>query len=142
MPEKTEALGILLLLIPGFVCAFLVQLLAIRAKQTEFEKIVEAILFSSILYLCVGPFFHNSLPVSWLAHKEGESTSFSFTFHAKYLALLGFGAILLSLVYGTVLNYDLLHKLLRRFKLTERTSVSQCGTTHFKTYKAGICWWN
>ena len=122
MLEKTEALGILLLLIPGFVCAFLVQLLAVRAKQTEFEKIVEALLFSSVLYLCIGPFFDNTLPVRWLAHKAGESTSFTFEFNAKYLALLAVGAAILSLVYGTILNRDLLHRLLRKVKLTERTS--------------------
>ncbi len=46
MPSRIEALGILLLLLPGFVCAFLVQVIALRAKQTEFDKVVEALLFS------------------------------------------------------------------------------------------------
>ncbi len=79
-------------------------------------------LFSSILYLCIGPFFHNTLPATWLAHKAGDTTSFTFEFNAEYLAFLVLGVAILSLVYGTVLNRDWLYKLLRWFKLTEKTS--------------------
>jgi hypothetical protein len=49
MPASTEALGILLLLLPGFSCAFLVQRIAVRARQTELDKIVEALLLSFVL---------------------------------------------------------------------------------------------
>jgi hypothetical protein len=65
MPEKAEALGILLVLLPGFACAYIVQILAVRRKQTELDKIIEALLFSLLLYVLTLPFFGNTLPISW-----------------------------------------------------------------------------
>ena len=122
MPSKIEALGILLLLLPGFICAFFVQLVAIRPKQTEFEKVVEALLFSAVLYLFIGPFFGISLPVHWTAENGHGAEGFSFIFNAKYLfCLVGVGS-LMSLAYGAGLNRDIFHATLRRLKLTEKTS--------------------
>jgi len=46
MPSKVEALGIFLILLPGFTCAYVSQYLSVRRKQTELDKVVEALLFS------------------------------------------------------------------------------------------------
>ena len=122
MPSKLEALGILLLLLPGFLCALFLQAIAVRAKQSEFEKVVEALLFSSILYLVTAPLFHNTLPVRWISGQQPGYTNFTVQLNWPYLASLTAGALLLAVLYGASLNHDALHKLLRTLKLTERTS--------------------
>lgn len=50
MTLSTEALTVLLVLLPGFVCAKLIQWLCPRPQQTEIEKIVDALLYSFIVY--------------------------------------------------------------------------------------------
>jgi hypothetical protein len=64
MPEKMEALGVLLVLLPGFACAYIVQSLSVRRRQTELDKVVEALLLSLILYVITLPFYGHSLPIS------------------------------------------------------------------------------
>jgi hypothetical protein len=45
MPTSIVALEILLILLPGFATAYIVQLLALRGKQTDFDKAIEAALY-------------------------------------------------------------------------------------------------
>jgi hypothetical protein len=78
MPGTIEALGILLLLLPGFSCAYLVQRLTVRPRQTELDKVVEALLFSFILYLIASPFYNYSLPLSWQERVLAGTEQFSF----------------------------------------------------------------
>jgi len=85
MPASVEALGILLLLLPGFGCAFLVQRIAVRAKQTELDKVIEALLLSFVLYLVTLPFFGYSLPVSWTASREGNFANYVIRLHWAHL---------------------------------------------------------
>jgi hypothetical protein len=81
MPASAEAPGILLLLLPGFTCAFLVQRVAVRAKQSEPDKIVEALLLSFVLYLITLPFFGYSLPGSWTAVRRANFEDYVIRLH-------------------------------------------------------------
>ena len=72
MPSKLETLGIFLVLLPGFTCAYVTQYLAVRREQTELDKAIEALLFSSVLYLATLPFFHYGLPVSWVLGTDAQ----------------------------------------------------------------------
>jgi hypothetical protein len=65
MPGKVEAFGIFVVLLPGFLCAYVVQMLAVRKTQSEVDKVIEALIFSFVLYLATLPAFHYVLPVSW-----------------------------------------------------------------------------
>ena len=47
MPGKVEAFGLLLVLLPGFLCAYVVQSLAVRCQQTEADKVIEALISAS-----------------------------------------------------------------------------------------------
>ena len=79
MPSKAEALGIFLILVPGFTCAYIAQYLSVRRKQTELDKVVEALLFSVLLYLLTLPFFGNTLPAYWRPSPDNtNSTRFTF----------------------------------------------------------------
>lgn len=121
-PASTAALGILLILLPGFACSFMVQQLTVKAKQTEFDKLVEALLFSFILYLGTLPFFGSSLPLAWTESKQQGFTSYTIHLHWSQLFALGLGATVLALLYAVNSKYDLLHRMLRKLRLTERTS--------------------
>jgi hypothetical protein len=44
-----EGLAILLILLPGFLCAGLIQALCVRPTQTEFDKVWEALLYGFVV---------------------------------------------------------------------------------------------
>ena len=50
MPTSIVALQILLILLPGFAAAYIVQLLALRQSQTDLDKVIEACLYSFLIY--------------------------------------------------------------------------------------------
>jgi hypothetical protein len=122
MPGTTEALGVLLLLLPGFSCAYIVQRLAVRPKQTELDKVIEALLFSFFLYLAVSPFFGYSLPASWQKKTAGEIEQYTFQFNGPYLAVLAALVLAVGILYSANLNRDWLLRLLRKFSITQRTA--------------------
>jgi Family of unknown function (DUF6338) len=132
MPGKIEALGILLLLLPGFSCAFLVQHIAVRAKQTELDKIVEALLLSFILYLVTSPFFHYSLPLSWTPISQQNYSTYTFRLNWPYVFSLFLISIGIALLYGANINHDWLLHLLRKCKITERTARSSIWNDTFQ----------
>lgn len=118
LPASLSVLGILLFLLPGFLSALLVRQIAVRAKQSDFEKLIEALVFSFVLYLFNLPWFGDKLPISW------HQTASEYQIHMQWgqLAALFLEAVLLSGAYGFVAQHDLLHKSLRKMKITERTS--------------------
>ena len=111
MPGTTEALGVMLLLLPGFSCAYLVQHLTVRPKQTELDKVIEALLLSFFLYLAVSPFFGYSLPASWQKRIEGGVERSTLQFNWPYLAALAGLVLAVGILYSANLNHDwLLHR--------------------------------
>jgi hypothetical protein len=123
MPGKIEALGIFLILLPGFLCAYVVQSLAVRRKQTELDKVVEALLLSFLLYLPTLPFFGYSLPVSW--HEVGTNSNiFQITLHWKQLVTLAIASVVLGTGYAANINHDWFLSIFRLLHVTERTARS------------------
>lgn len=135
MPGHIEAIGILLVLLPGFSCAFFVQHIAVRPQQTELDKVVEALLLSFILYLATSPFFHYSLPLSWTATTQQPFTTYKFQLSWPYIFSLFIGAILLAVLYGANVNHDWLLKLLRKCRVTEKTARSSIWNDAFQDIK-------
>jgi hypothetical protein len=124
MPEKAEALGILLVLLPGFASAYLVQLLAARRKQSELDKVVEALIFSLLLYLITLPFFRYSLPIAWHSGpgKSGDISQIFIVWH--HLLALAVFALVLGSLYAASINHDWLIAPFKWLKITERTARS------------------
>ena len=118
IPPSLSVLGILLFLLPGFISAVVLRQVTTRAKQSDFEKLIEALVLSFVLYLTSLPFFGNTLPVSW--HEYAGS----YRVHLQWvqLGILFVEAVVLSLLYGAVLQHDWLHKALRKLQITEKTS--------------------
>jgi hypothetical protein len=122
MPGTTEALGVFLLLLPGFSCAYIVQRLAVRPKQSELDKVIEALLFSFFLYLFASPFFSYSLPLSWQKKTAEGIEQYTFQLNWPYLASLAALALASGILYSANLNHDWLLQLLRKLNITQRTA--------------------
>ena len=123
MPTKAEALGIFLVLLPGFTCAYIAQYLSVRRKQTELDKVIEALLFSVILYVLNLPFFGYSLPALWHT-SQGSPNAYEITIRWGQFSALALGALLLGILYAANINHDWLMKLFRLMRVTERTARS------------------
>jgi hypothetical protein len=132
MPGTTEALGVLLLLLPGFSCAYIVQRLAVRPKQTELDKVIEALLFSLILYLIASPFFSYSLPLTWQKKIIEGIEQYSFQLNWPYLAVLAALALAFGILYSANLNQDWVLWLLRKLRITQRTARSSIWNDAFQ----------
>jgi hypothetical protein len=122
MPEKLEALGILLVLLPGFCTAYVIQQFCVRRKQTELDKVVEALLFSFLLFLVTLPFFGYVLPVSWHPVVGTDGTEYTIALNVRYLWTLFLLSIAAGAIYAININRDLALKFFRRVGLTERTA--------------------
>jgi small nuclear ribonucleoprotein (snRNP)-like protein len=118
IPASLPVFGILLFLLPGFICSLMLRQIIVRAKQTDFEKVVEALVFSFLIYLLSIPFFGNTLPVSWRLNSDG----YAIHLHWLQLVVLLIEAAVVSSCYGAAAQHDLLHKFLRGLKMTEKTS--------------------
>jgi hypothetical protein len=123
LPDKAEALGVLLVLLPGFASAYIVQFLAVRRRQTELDKVVEALLFSLILYVMTLPFFGNTLPIGWQLDPHRTDT-YQVLVDWKHLAALAGLGILFALLYAANINRDWLMIAFRWMGVTERTARS------------------
>lgn len=122
MPGSIEALSVFMLLLPGFSCAYIVQRLAVRPKQSELDKVIEALILSFFLYLVVSPFFGYSLPLSW--QKKTGTEQYIFQLNWPYLATLAVLALVTGILYSANLNHDWLLRLLRKCNITQRTARS------------------
>jgi hypothetical protein len=131
MPEKMEALGVLLILLPGFACAYIVQFLAVRRKQSELDKVVEALLFSLILYVITLPIFGHNLPVS-LQSATDRPDVYQILVDYGHLATLAGLAVLFALLYAANINHDWLMWIFRKMRITERTSRSTIWNDAFQ----------
>jgi len=120
MPEKAEALSILFVLLPGFLAAYIVQQLAVRKAQTEFDKVIESLILAVFVYIAGLPICHYRLPVSW----ETVSGAATVSVHWLDVVWLTGLAIALGLLYSANLNHDWVLKFMRWIGLTERTSRS------------------
>lgn len=120
MPTSIVALEILLILLPGFAAAYVVQLLALRGSQTDLDKVIEACLYSFLIYATFVSFTHGALPFDVLFAKP-PATEAIIQWHPN--RLIGLSAITLAFsILGTVyINRDG-NWLFRKIKVTERTS--------------------
>jgi hypothetical protein len=116
MPDKAEALGVLLVLLPGFACAYIVQFIGVRRKkpeydkQTELDKVVEALLFSLALYILTLPFFGYTLPISWETPDPNKPGMYHVLFHYSHLATLAGLALVVALLFSAAISHGWLKR--------------------------------
>jgi hypothetical protein len=117
-----QALAVLLVLLPGFFSAKIVQTLCVRPKQSELDKVIEALLFSLFTYIFFALTLGVELPLSWSASVNQGVTHYSLELHRGRLALLILYSLILGFAWGWVINHDALLKWLRKLGFTQRSS--------------------
>jgi hypothetical protein len=120
MPTSIVALEILLILLPGFAAAYVVQILALRGSQTDLDKVIEAGLYSFLIYATFVLFTHGALPFDVIPPKP-PSTDTLIQWHAKRLIGLAGITFAVSICAALYINRDG-NWFFRKAKITERTS--------------------
>ena len=117
MPNElaTDILSLLTYLLPGFAAAWVFYGLTSHPKPSQFERIVQALIFTFIVQTLIHPF-------RWLLQRIGSVLPIRpWDASAEALTLL-----VLAIVFGATLAYvtntDSAHKWLRRIGFTTRTS--------------------
>jgi Family of unknown function (DUF6338) len=157
VPTSLVALEIFLILLPGFAAAYVVQQLATRSTQSDLERVIEALLFSFVIYVCFAAANRGRLPFTVQKQRAAPMASGSeatppgsnATAAAKMpadqddsgqtivwsprdlglLAGITFAFAVLAVLY---INHDG-NRLFRRLRLTERTTRSSIWTDIFES---------
>lgn len=120
MPATLLALQVLLILLPGFAAAYLVQLFAVRGQQTDFDKVIEAALYSVVIYGLYLLTSHGTLPFSMVPAKPPATETTVVWQIGKLLALCG----IVPIVAGAAVLYINKdgNRIVRKTGLTTRTT--------------------
>jgi hypothetical protein len=130
VPTSLVALEIFLILLPGFAAAYVVQQLATRRKQSDLERVIEALLFSFVIYVCFVAVNGGKLPFH--VQKGSGDTGDTIVWnpgHLGVLAVITFAFALLAVLY---INHDW-NRWFRRLHLTERTTRNSIWTDIFES---------
>jgi hypothetical protein len=132
MPEfGFAALAVLLVLLPGFLTARVVQSLCVRPSQTELDKIVEALLYSFLIYV-VFAVLREPSPLRVIVTERADGAKvFSPQVDSVDLLFLLLLAFVLGLAVSASVTNDLHGRLFRRARLTQRTTRSSIWSDVF-----------
>jgi len=137
MPQGLQAFAVLLVLLPGFLSARIVQMLCARPKQTELDKVVEALVFSFFTYLLFSLSIGPELPLSWSTTVQQEVTHYSLDIRRGRLALLTAYAIILGFAWSWIVNHDAL-VWLRKGGFTQPSSRSSVWNDIFHVLRGTV----
>lgn len=130
MPTSLIALQIFLILLPGFAAAYIVQQLATRRSQSDLERIIEALLFSFVIYVCFIAVNRGQLPFHVQKGTGGNGDSVVWDpARLGILAAITFGFAFFAVVY---INRDW-NRLFRKLHITERTTRNSIWTDIFES---------
>ena len=128
---KFEAVAVLLVLLPGFLCARIVQSLCVRPKQTELDKIIESLLYSFVVYVAFVALFGGAVPVGFQIGADNGVQHYAIELHAKPLLQLAAISSLLALLVGFIVTNDISGWVFRKLRLTQRTTRSSVWSDVF-----------
>ena len=121
MRLTVETLTLFLLLVPGFVSSAVLNAVIVRQTKGRVGHVIEALVFSFLIYACLAPFFGGS-PVSVEVTTVGDRTTYQPTADPALLISAMVLAILFALVVGASITHDFHMKILRRMRLTYKTA--------------------
>lgn len=116
-----QALNILMFLLPGFLCMAVLGILTPSIKRDNLQKIVNALIFSLLIY-AIYAVIYQSPPVSLVKETVGQQIQYSFNFQKKSIGLLVLISLLIPVLISYFIKYDLHMWVLRKLKVTDRTS--------------------
>ena len=110
-----EAIGLIAYLLPGFVAAWIFYALTSHPKPSQFERTVQAIIFTFAIQV--------TLPaVRWILFLVGGFVALGKWDEEARQAVSLVLALFLGFVLAYYTNSDKLHRFLRKLKITNRTS--------------------
>jgi len=134
MNVSYEFLHVLIYLIPGFISSAIMNIMNVRAKeQKEFGKIVEALIFSLLVYTIYSLVTKNS-PIEIV--KIGES--FTYSYNYKSFLLLILICVSIPLIFCFFITNDLHMKLARALRISKKTARSSVWFDVFSDKKTAI----
>ncbi len=123
MSVSSEVVQVLIVLLPGFVTARLIQSLTTRKPQPELDKIVEALIYSFVVYSQFVLVFKRH-PLTAVLRSEGDSPSaqgYSLQFVPVDVGWLLVFALGLGLLVAGSINNDVHTRFLRWLRITRKT---------------------
>jgi len=120
MPATLLALQVLLILLPGFSAAYVVQSLATRRTQSDLERVVEALVFSFIIYVFFILLNGGGLPFQ-LQHDPTGKIDDTVRWDPAQLAWLAAVTLIFSVIAVAYIRFDG-NRVFRAVGLTERTT--------------------
>jgi|WetSurMetagenome_2_1015567.scaffolds.fasta_scaffold43177_3 hypothetical protein len=120
MPVTLLAFQIFLILLPGFSAAYVVQALATRRTQSDLERIVEALVFSFVIYVCYIPLNDGKLPFH-IQHDPTGKIDDTVLWEPAQLAWLAVVTAVFALLAVAYVRFDG-NRLFHLIRLTERTT--------------------
>jgi hypothetical protein len=120
MPATLLALQIFLILLPGFSAAYVVQALATRRSQSDLERVIEALVFSFVIYVCYVPLNGGRLPFHVVADAAGKGDP-TVIWEPRQLGWLAVLTVAFALVAVAYIRFDG-NRVFQWLHLTERTT--------------------
>lgn len=111
---SSEAINLLTFLLPGFIAGALFFSLTSHPKPSAFERTVQALIFTMIVQIIIGPF--------GFLKPEQFAVPWSHSPWPQIFPMLA--AIALGALWAFCINHDLLHRPLRQLGLTRENSHS------------------
>ena len=114
-----QALQILIFLIPGFISEVILNAFIVRKEKKEFEKIIEALIFSMLIYTIY------SIAIGGSPIVLNQTTN-SITLSYDKTSFLWLGAISMGIpvALGLLITNDLHMRLARKLQITRKTARS------------------
>ncbi|MGB8260482.1 MAG: DUF6338 family protein [Terracidiphilus sp.] len=130
MPATLLALQVFLILLPGFSAAYVVQALATRRSQSDMERVIEALVFSFVIYVCFIPLNRGRLPFHIQTDPLGKGND-TVVWEPAQLAWLAAVSVAFSLFAVGYIRFDG-NRLFRFLRLTERTTCNSIWNDIFE----------
>ena len=121
MRLTTETLTLFFLLVPGFVSSAVLSAIVVRETKARVGYVIEALVFSFLIYACLAPFFAGS-PVSVDVTTVDGVTTYRPAVDTAFLICTVGLAVLFALMVGASITHDFHMKILRWMRITYRTA--------------------
>lgn len=115
-----ETVNLLMLLIPGLISSIIFNLIRKKVKASSFDTIIESSIFTFLIYVLLN-WSYGWEPLAQI-HTVGNTSSYTFSADSCLIFLTLAYSIILPMIFGTIVHYDIHMLVFRKMKLTDKTS--------------------
>jgi hypothetical protein len=134
MNLTTETLAIFTLLVPGFITSAILNLLTVRKDRDALARIIEALVFSFLIYAVASYFLHQN-PTTLIETKNDNEKEYTVTYNPEYTATVTVVAIVMACIFGWAFNSGCIMELARKLRLTTKTGRMSLWADVFATQR-------